>query len=126
MILFGDLNKALYFRFKLIMIFIEGESEITHVSSVLLLSLFQLCLIFLIMLFLNYFNIPFVTFSGGIEGKIIAVTFILMLVVANLITLKVRDFHGDSIFIKEKKPTLATDIFILLVIILIVFFSYIN
>lgn len=126
MTLLFDLHKALYFRFKSVMVLIEGESEITHVSSILLLTLFQLCLIFLFILVSNYVGTPFADFSGDFEGKIIAAMSTLMLVIINLATLREKKLYGNSIFIRGKKPTFVTDSFIVLVIFSMVIFSYLN
>lgn len=126
MTLLFDLNKALYLRFRSLMVLIEGESEITHVSSVLLLSLFHLCVFFMVILVFNYAGIPFAKFSGDFLGKILAVFSTLMLVAVNLAVLRGRIECLDSIFIKGEKPTFVTDFFIVTVIFLMVVFSYLN
>jgi hypothetical protein len=67
---FINLNKALYFRSKAFVMMLEGESEITHISSILLMTLFHLCIIFLFILILKYINLPLVQFSGDLLGEI--------------------------------------------------------
>jgi hypothetical protein len=122
--IFINLNSAIYFRFKKIIILVEGENGITHISSILLLSIFHMCLFFLLMLVCHYSGIEFFKFPNGNFGKVIAVIFTFTLIGTNLILLKnVDSNYSDSIFVKNNEPTLFTDLIIIFVILLIIIFA---
>lgn len=122
----ANLYRAIFLRFKLIMVYFEGENRSTHISGIMLYSIFQIGVVFLFMLMLRYLGGFHLTFPNTISGKLMAVVFSLIIVAVNSSFLKREFINKDSIFIKENKPTLVTDVFIVIVIFLMVVFSYLN
>ena len=126
MIVISNLYRAIFLRFKLIMVYFEGENRSTHISGIMLYSIFQMVVVFLFMLMIRYLGVLHITFPNTIGGKLIAVVFSLIIVAINSYFLKKEFIYKDSVFVKENKPTLVTDVFIIIVICLMVSFAYLN
>ena len=125
---FKNFNIAIYFRFRTIMVYCEGETQITHSSALILMSIFHICVLFLITLVSKYFNLYEMTSSGSNTGKFLAGLSMLVLIGLNFVLFR----NPIRFYVKNNSQTcinryrLFGDIFIVVVIIGVILFAYMN
>jgi hypothetical protein len=121
-----ELYEKLYYRFYCIMEKIEGESSITHLSALMLMTIFQITIFLLLYVILTqWIGIEYYV-SGSSEGKIMALASTFFALFVNSLYFRKNSYR--NIIIREKqidynRSALYFDVFIFTIILLIATFS---